>query len=108
VSLPLAVNYRSEWSVEPLPIVARLLESVGIDASLFNWWPDVFAHLLSDVLLPPEAKLPANGVVWHYRLHDFMRWVNRTNWRSEWLKYKVTVGDVRMPPPDVPRSRRVP
>ncbi len=42
-----------------------------------------------------EADLPANGVMganaWHYSTLDFLPWINRLTWASEWQKYKLPV-----------------
>ena len=100
---PLALRYQTEWSI--------FKPTVGLDineTTLINWWQDVAAHTLSDTMLPLEAHLPWDGIVWHYRLYDFMRWLNQITWRSEWLKYDITDGAGNpLEPPVAPRSRRV-
>jgi hypothetical protein len=101
-SPPPAVFYQSEWAVKPTALVAKLLESLHIDADLWNWWQDVALHLSLDPMIPPAARLPLDGKVWHYRLHDFMAWLNRITWGSEWLKYQKG-GSA----PPAPRPRRV-
>ena len=48
--------------------------------------------------------LPADGVVWHYPMTNFLQWVNNTTWQSEWAKYGV-VGTASAPAR--PITRRV-
>lgn len=68
----------------------------------------LFDHT-GDLGTPPEAKLPADGRVYHYAPLDFMQWLNDRTWSSEWPKYRVTTG---RPPasvarPAAPRPRRL-
>jgi hypothetical protein len=104
---PPALKYQSEWAKVPSDHLKAILDALGIDPTLVNWWQEVCTHLLSDMMLPISARLPWNGVVWHYRPHDFLRWLNIATWRSEWPKYRVTIGGNPAPAPLVPRPRRV-
>ena len=54
-----------------------------------------------------DADLPANGMAWHYRLTDFLAWINGITWASEWEKYGVTVNNAPAPAPARPITRIV-
>ncbi len=104
-----ALKYQSEWSRVPASTDATALQNIGVDPTSVNWWPSVIMSPTHwDVGTPARAKLPRDGIVFHYKPSDFLQWINDKTWSSEWPKYKVVSGT---PPtsvarPTAPRSRR--
>jgi hypothetical protein len=61
-----------------------------------------------DGTLPPAARVPNDGNVFHYRPLEFAKWLNGVTWASEWPKFEVTdAGGTAAAKPARPRSRRV-
>lgn len=101
-SMP-AVFYTSEWARMPTPAELVTLLSHGMDLVPL-WWRDVATTTAwNDLTLPAAAQLPANGMVWHYRLFDVARWINGLTWNHERHKYRDPVAAAST----VPRLRRV-
>jgi len=97
-----AAFYASEWARSPAADEAARLDANGHDPPP-AWWADVaLATSWADVSLPAAARLPADGVVWHYRLFDVARWVNDVTWKHERHKYRDPVAAAS----PRPRSRR--
>jgi hypothetical protein len=97
------VRYESEWARNLGPADRDAATNVGVaDLTLVRWWDPVANDLLWDLQTPLAAKLPINGLVYHYRPLEVMRWLNGVTWRSEWPKYRID--DVV---PAKPRPRRV-
>ena len=69
----------------------------AVSAAGESWWTDATAALRHEV--HRDADLPANGMVWQYRMTDFLAWINGITWASEWEKYGVTVGGAAPAPP---------
>jgi hypothetical protein len=68
------------------------------------WWKDVTATTRLDLV--PERSLPADGIVYSYKLTDFLDWMNRITWLSEWRKYEVVdASGIPVPAPVRPRTR---
>ena len=68
------------------------------------WWRDVTNTTRLDLI--PERSLPADGVVYSYKLTDFLDWMNRITWLSEWRKYEVVdSAGTPVPAPVRPRTR---
>jgi hypothetical protein len=91
------------FSKEQLPVPGAIQRAVS--ASTESWWPDVTGALRHEAVV--EADLPANGMSWHYRLTDFLAWINAITWASEWEKYGVTAGGAPAPAPARPITRIV-
>lgn len=104
-----AVWYPSEWARVPSGAERTALEAAGVDVGLVPWWPAVASWTRLDARLASEARLDPAGWVWHYRPHDFMRWINQATWRSEWPKYRLqdtsVTPHVPLPLPARPQPR---
>jgi hypothetical protein len=50
-------------------------------------------------------ELPANRNVWHYDMVDFLGWLNRVTWGSEWQKYDLPASVLSNAPPR-PKTRK--
>ncbi len=104
-----ALKYQSEWSRVPTSTEATALQNIGVDPTAVNWWPSVIMSPTHwDVGTPANAKLPKDGIIFHYKPSDFLQWINDKTWSSEWPKHKVVSGT---PPtavarPASPRPRR--
>jgi hypothetical protein len=70
-----------------------------------TWWRDATAAVRHEATA--DADLPPNGIAWHYRLTDFLTWINGITWTSEWEKYEVRLQGLPMPAPPRPITRIV-
>jgi hypothetical protein len=102
------VRYASEWARPLTAVEQAAAQANGFDLKLVNWWREVSEAQAWVLDPPPAAKLPHDGVVFHYSPLDFLDAVNGATWLSEWSKYRVrdAMGS-DVPPPARPRSRRV-
>ena len=57
----------------------------AVSASTQSWWAEATGALRHEDAA--AANLPADGMVWHYGMTDFLRWINGVTWASEWQKY---------------------
>ena len=91
------------FSRQELP-VAGLVHGVT-SWSTQDWWQPAAAATRFET--DPAKHLPVDGVVWRYPMLNFMGWVNRATWASEWVKYRVKdENGVPVARPGKPRSRR--
>jgi len=68
-----------------------------------DWWPTLCVLLSQEQ--DANKELPVDGNVWHYDMIDFLTWINRATWISEWQKYGIV--DVLHPDaPPRPKTRR--
>ena len=67
-----------------------------------DWWPTLCQLLLNEQ--DAAKELPANGVVWHYDMVDFLGWINGVTWASEWQKYGIFELNPDGPPRPKPRT----
>jgi N-acetylmuramoyl-L-alanine amidase len=101
------IRYRSEWAGTPDAARTTALQAVGVNTSLLEaWWDQVTLAQSLDVRLPAAARLNIFGSACHYDPLDFMQWINRITWASEWPKYRVKGADGLVARPDSPRPRR--
>jgi hypothetical protein len=98
------------FTADPLPQLFSLLappalptgELVKSPGALPDWWQSVVGLL---TLEQDSAKeLPGSGLVWHYNMVDFLAWINRVTWSSEWKKYGP-IDPVHTSAPLRPKSR---
>jgi hypothetical protein len=102
-----AQQFPSEWARDLTEAESTALQALGVDRTMVTWWPDVAARMTPDPRVAAADRLPASGMVFHYQPFDFLRWINRTTWNSEWPKYEVFVAGNAQAAPAAPRSRSV-
>jgi hypothetical protein len=79
-------------------------QKAALSCASETWWRDVTATTRLDLI--PERGLPADGLVYSYNLTDFLDWINRITWLSEWRKYEVVdATGAPVPAPVRPRTR---
>jgi len=88
-----AVRYPSEWARTAEGAERTALEAASVNIDLVNWWDTfAFATQLDRTNITPiaDAMLPMGGDAVHYDPPEFLAWLNRKTWQSEWPKYRVT------------------
>ena len=98
------------FSANPLPqrlsLTPTAVPTGHISASPLassDWWRAVHQRLSLEH--DAAKELPANGMVWHYDMVDFLTWINRATWVSEWQKYGI-VDPLHPDAPPRPKSRK--
>lgn len=107
VIAPYGLGYQSEWSLPRTPDEIIDMESIGVDTTLLDWWTPVARSTSTD--LDPRNHLPKDGQVNHFRVLEFMDWINEVTWAHEWRKHDVrdASNNPVTPQPSRPRSRAV-
>lgn len=101
-------QFPSEWARDLSDADKAALTALGVDVTLVTWWPTTAQAMALDPRIIAADRLPADGQVFHYQTFDFLRWINKITWNSEWPKHQVldAAGHAQAAPPQ-PRSRRV-
>jgi hypothetical protein len=87
---PSAVRYPSEWSRRPDAAERQRLQALGVDdPDQVFWWEDAQAETALNPRYPADARLDPGGIAVHYDPYEFLPWLNRRTWRSEWPKYRA-------------------
>ncbi|HEY4358993.1 MAG TPA: peptidoglycan recognition family protein [Acidobacteriaceae bacterium] len=98
-----ASQLTQQFSVLPSTVSLPTGHYMQLPVPSYDWWETVCTLL---ALEQDSAKeLPLNGLVWHYDTVDFLAWVNRVTWGSEWKKYGP-IDPVHTGPPARPKSRK--
>jgi hypothetical protein len=89
-----AVRYQSEWIRPPVDEERATLLAAGLTEEQLGvqvtWWRDF--QLLTAINRQQwgaDAPLAERGKCVHYDPDQFMEWINRRTWRSEWSKYRI-------------------
>jgi len=101
-------QFPSEWARDLSDADKTGLTALGVDVTLVTWWPATAQAMALDPRIIAADRLPVDGQVFHYQPFDFLRWINKITWNSEWPKYQVldAAGHAQAAPAQ-PRSRRV-
>ena len=99
----IALRLKSEWALRNTDFP----DGGWAPAQRLMWWSDVVPGMNGALNLDTAARLPEDGVVWHYHPLGFMAWLNGRTWRSEWPKYRVVdAAGAPVPVPPRPPQRR--
>ena len=105
---PMAVRYPSEWSAGLGRRRTGPADRAGRGPpDQASWWDTVQAETAANPRFPADARLDAGGMAVHYDPYDFLPWINRRTWRSEWPKYRAVhdpANPAAIPDHPIPRS----
>ena len=105
---PMAVRYPSEWSPVPDAAERARLTALGVDdPGQAAWWDTVQAETAANPRFPADARLDGGGMAVHYDPYDFLPWINKRTWRSEWPKYRAVhdpANPAAIPDHPIPRT----
>lgn len=73
------------FSNDRLPVPGAALRLCS--AFFEDWWEAASAAIRHEAVAGMD--LPVIPLVWHYRMTDFLEWINNITWASEWEKYGV-------------------